>query len=87
MSLLLIVLPLAIVMAGFARVAFLTAVRRGQFEDLDNPAVRMLFEAHASAPTQPTSAHAAATAAAPGKTTAELPREANRPAKVASETR
>lgn len=44
MSVLFIVVPLAVVMAGVALVAFLLAVRRGQFDDLDTPAVRMLFE-------------------------------------------
>lgn len=44
MSVLFIVVPLAVVMAGLALGAFLVAVRRGQFDDLDTPAVRMLFE-------------------------------------------
>lgn len=49
MSVLFIVVPLAVVMAGVALVAFLLAVRRGQFDDLDTPAVRMLFEEDAEA--------------------------------------
>lgn len=44
MSVLFIVLPLAIVMAGVALAAFLLSVKRGQFDDLDTPAVRMLFD-------------------------------------------
>jgi len=44
MNVLYIVLPLAIVLAGAGLAAFLWAVRKGQFVDLDTPAVRMLFD-------------------------------------------
>jgi len=44
MNVLYIVLPLAIVLAGAGLAAFLWAVRKGQFDDLDTPAVRMLFD-------------------------------------------
>ncbi len=44
MSVLFIVLPLAIVMAGIALGAFIVSVRRGQFDDLDTPQLRMLFD-------------------------------------------
>lgn len=43
MSVLFIILPLAIVLAGVAVLAFALAARRGQYDDLDSPAWRMLF--------------------------------------------
>ncbi|MFN4244372.1 MAG: cbb3-type cytochrome oxidase assembly protein CcoS [Tepidisphaerales bacterium] len=52
MSVLFIVLPLAIVMAGVALVAFLLSVKRGQFDDLDTPAVRMLFDEESDGATE-----------------------------------
>jgi cbb3-type cytochrome oxidase maturation protein len=42
MTVLYIVLPLALVIVGVAVVAFVWASHRGQFDDLDTPAVRML---------------------------------------------
>jgi cbb3-type cytochrome oxidase maturation protein len=44
MSVIYIVLPLALVLGGAALGAFLWAVRRGQFDDLDTPAVRIALE-------------------------------------------
>ncbi|MEM9382511.1 MAG: cbb3-type cytochrome oxidase assembly protein CcoS [Planctomycetota bacterium] len=44
MSVIYIVLPLALVLGGAALGAFLWAVRRGQFDDLDTPAIRMVLE-------------------------------------------
>ena len=44
MSVLYIVLPLAVVMAGVALGAFFWAVRDGQFDDLDTPPVRAMFD-------------------------------------------
>ena len=44
MSVLYIVLPLALLFGGLALAAFLWAVRRGQFEDLDTPAWRIVLE-------------------------------------------
>ncbi len=44
MSILYIVLPLAIVMAGVGVAAFILSVRRGQYDDLDTPPLRMLFD-------------------------------------------
>lgn len=44
MQVLYIVLPLAIVMAAAALGAFFWAVQRGQFDDLDTPRYRALFE-------------------------------------------
>lgn len=44
MSVIFIVLPLAIVMAIIAVGAFLWAVHKGQFDDLEVPAYQVLFE-------------------------------------------
>jgi cbb3-type cytochrome oxidase maturation protein len=44
MSVLYIVLPLALLVVGVAVAAFVWATRRGQFDDLDTPAVRMLHD-------------------------------------------
>jgi cbb3-type cytochrome oxidase maturation protein len=44
MSVIFIVLPLAILMAMIAVGAFLWAVHRGQFDDLEVPAYQVLFE-------------------------------------------
>ena len=44
MSVLFIVLPLALVLAGIGVWAFIWSVRNGQMDDLDSPAVRMLFD-------------------------------------------
>lgn len=44
MSVLYIVLPLALVFAAGAVAAFLWATKRGQFDDLETPAVRMLHD-------------------------------------------
>lgn len=44
MGVIFIVLPLAVVLAGVAVAAFLLSARRGQFDDLQTPAWRVLFE-------------------------------------------
>jgi cbb3-type cytochrome oxidase maturation protein len=44
MSILLALIPLAIVMLGFALWAFFWAVRTGQFDDLDTPALQVLLD-------------------------------------------
>lgn len=44
MTILYIVLPLAIVLAAIALGAFIWAVKRGQYDDLDTPARRMLHD-------------------------------------------
>jgi cbb3-type cytochrome oxidase maturation protein len=38
------VLPLALILAGLAVWAFIRATRQGQFDDLDTPAMRVLFD-------------------------------------------
>ncbi|MEM8713231.1 MAG: cbb3-type cytochrome oxidase assembly protein CcoS [Planctomycetota bacterium] len=44
MSVIYIVLPMALVLGGAALGAFLWAVKRGQFDDLDTPAIRVALE-------------------------------------------
>jgi cbb3-type cytochrome oxidase maturation protein len=44
MSVLYIVVPLALLVVGAAVAAFVWAANRGQFDDLDTPAVRMLHD-------------------------------------------
>lgn len=44
MSVMYVVLPLAIVLVAAAVIAFVWAARAGQFDDLDTPARRMLFD-------------------------------------------
>ena len=51
MSVIYIVIPLALIVVGVAVAAFLWAAKRGQFDDLETPAVRVLHE-DATAKTQ-----------------------------------
>jgi len=44
MSVIYIVLPLAVILAAAALGAFLWSVRRGQFDDLDGPPIRAVFD-------------------------------------------
>ncbi len=44
MEVIFIVLPLALVLAAVACAAFYWAVNRGQYDDLDTPPLRILFE-------------------------------------------
>jgi cbb3-type cytochrome oxidase maturation protein len=44
MELILVLLPFALLFAGIALALFVWAARSGQFDDLDTPAVRILFE-------------------------------------------
>lgn len=50
MSVLFIVLPLAILIAGAFVAAFAWAAKSGQFDDLDTPAMRVAIEDDATAP-------------------------------------
>ena len=62
MNILLFLIPVSIALMGFALWAFTWAVRRGQFDDLDTPALDILHEdAHDRRP-----APAASDAADPG---------------------
>jgi len=44
MSILFALIPLALVLLAFAIWAFFWAVRSGQFDDLDTPAVKILLD-------------------------------------------
>jgi cbb3-type cytochrome oxidase maturation protein len=44
MSILFLLVPLAIVLAGAGVLAFRWAVRSGQYDDVDTPAIRMLLD-------------------------------------------
>lgn len=44
MKIIFLVLPIALVIVGAAVVAFVWAARRGQFDDLDTPAIRVLHD-------------------------------------------
>jgi len=44
MSVIYIVLPIALLLAVLGLTAFIWAVRKGQFDDLDSPSIRMLFD-------------------------------------------
>lgn len=44
MTVLFVVVPLALLLAGGGVAAFIWAVRRGQFDDLDTPPLRMLHD-------------------------------------------
>lgn len=44
MSVLFLIIPLAFLLAGGALAAFMYAVRQGQFDDLDTPSHRILFD-------------------------------------------
>ena len=45
-----IVVPMALLFAGFFVAAFIWAVRHGQLDDLETPAARMLFDDDGPAP-------------------------------------
>ncbi len=44
MSVLFIMIPAALVLAGIGIAAFVIAAKRGQFDDLDTPAIRAVFD-------------------------------------------
>lgn len=44
MSVLFIVVPIALILAGFGVAACIWAIRQGQYDDADTPAARILFE-------------------------------------------
>ncbi|UNK48779.1 cbb3-type cytochrome oxidase assembly protein CcoS [Lysobacter sp. S4-A87] len=54
MTILLLLVPISLVLLGIAIWAFVWAVRRGQFDDLDTPAIDILREdAPPAAPSPP----------------------------------
>lgn len=44
MSVIYVVLPLALLISTIAVIAFVWSVKRGQLDDLETPAIRMLFD-------------------------------------------
>ncbi len=56
MSVLFIMIPVALVLAGIGIVAFVIAAKRGQFDDLDTPAIRAVFDDDETIPTTDPSA-------------------------------
>jgi len=46
MNILLLLIPLSVALLGLAVWAFAWAVRRGQFDDLDTPAIDILVDEH-----------------------------------------
>ncbi len=51
MNILLLLVPISLVLLGIAIGAFVWAVRRGQFDDLDTPAIDILREDPLPSPT------------------------------------
>jgi cbb3-type cytochrome oxidase maturation protein len=51
MTILLLLIPLSLMLVGIAAWAFAWAVRRGQFDDLDTPALAILADDHPSTAT------------------------------------
>ena len=52
MTILLLLVPLSLVLLGVAIWAFVWAVRRGQFDDLETPALDILVDDEHDAPTK-----------------------------------
>jgi cbb3-type cytochrome oxidase maturation protein len=50
MSVLYLMLPMALVIAGFFVWVFIRSVRGGQFDDLDTPPIRAIFDEDGAAP-------------------------------------
>lgn len=50
MNILLVLVPISLVLLGLAVWAFVWAVRRGQFDDLETPAIEILAEEDAPRP-------------------------------------
>ena len=53
MNILLLLIPISLVLLGVAVAAFVWAVKRGQFDDLDTPALDILREDPPPAPKEP----------------------------------
>lgn len=56
MSILLVLIPLSLVLLGLAVAAFVWAVKRGQFDDLDTPALDILEDDDRPLPPPPPAA-------------------------------
>lgn len=57
MSVLYVLVPLALVLAGVAVYGFLWAVQNGQYEDVHTPALRVLLDDEDSTPTPDSHEH------------------------------
>ena len=53
MTILLLLVPLSLLLLVVAAWAFVWAVRKGQFDDLDTPALDILVDEPATEPTEP----------------------------------
>ena len=53
MRILLLLVPISLLLLGIAVAAFVWAVRRGQFDDLDTPAIDILRDDDAPDPKRP----------------------------------
>jgi cbb3-type cytochrome oxidase maturation protein len=53
MTILLLLVPISLVLLGVAIAAFVWAVKRGQFDDLDTPALAILEDDDAPRPQNP----------------------------------
>ena len=73
-----VLLPLALLIAAIAVGFFIWAARTGQFDDLETPAVRILFDdeepRRAAAPAPGHAPEQTPTSSQPGKTTADSTR-------------
>ena len=67
MELIVVLLPFALLFAGAALALFVWAARSGQFDDLDTPAVRILFDDETPAPAPGPAGPASPAAAPPGR--------------------
>ncbi len=63
MELILVLLPFALLFAGAALALFVWAARSGQFDDLETPAVRILFDDETPVP----AGHGRAATSAPAR--------------------
>ncbi|MDY0022700.1 cbb3-type cytochrome oxidase assembly protein CcoS [Arenimonas caeni] len=73
MNILLALIPISLMLLGLAIWAFLWAVRRGQFDDLDTPALDMLRENDRPDRPQPDARAQAADAARPAPDDRDAP--------------
>ena len=56
MNVLLLLVPISVILLGIAIAAFVWAVRRGQYDDLDSPAIAILVD-DATPPDADTGSH------------------------------
>lgn len=67
MSSLVFLVPISLVLLGLAITAFVWAVRRGQFDDLETPAVQILVDEPTARPAAPDAGGSAASREASGQ--------------------